>query len=126
MQKAHLWITFPTTNGEICETQHLWQQVYTFPAAIGVPDCTHVRISKPVQFGDEYINRKGFTSINVQATCNAQETFTSVDVQWPGSTHDNRIWKRSDICAQICRYTQRSLLLAEEGYGVEPCLMTRV
>nr|CAI5837955.1 unnamed protein product [Callosobruchus analis] len=39
----------------------------------------HVRISKPAQFGDEYINRKGFASINVQA----QEKFTSVDVQWP-------------------------------------------
>nr|CAI5845954.1 unnamed protein product [Callosobruchus analis] len=29
------------------------------------------------------MNGEGFASINVQATCNAQEKFTSVDVQWP-------------------------------------------
>nr|CAI5828224.1 unnamed protein product [Callosobruchus analis] len=40
-------------------------------------------ISKPAQFEDEYINRKSFASINVLATFNAQEKFTSVDVQWP-------------------------------------------
>nr|CAI5833961.1 unnamed protein product [Callosobruchus analis] len=114
----------PSTKDEIREAQHLWQHVYTFPAATGVLDCTHVRISKLAQFEDEYINRKGFTSINVQATCKAQETFTSVDVQWPGSTHGNRIWKRSDVCAITRRNKQRALLLADEGYGVEPCLMT--
>nr|CAI5823805.1 unnamed protein product [Callosobruchus analis] len=62
---------------------HLWQQVYTFSAAIGVLDCTHVPISKPDQFGDKCINRKCFARINVQATCNTQQKFTSVDVQWP-------------------------------------------
>nr|CAI5839259.1 unnamed protein product [Callosobruchus analis] len=103
LQKAHLWIKFPYTNDEIREAQHLWQHVYTFPAAIGVLDCTHVRISKPAQFGGEYINRKSFASVNVQATCNAQEKFTGVNVQWPGSTHDSRIWKRSDIYALMRR-----------------------
>nr|CAI5851609.1 unnamed protein product [Callosobruchus analis] len=83
LQKAHLWIKFLSTNDEIREAQHLWQQVYMFPAAIGVVDCTHGRISKPGQFGDEYINMKGIASINVQATCSAQEKFTNVDVQWP-------------------------------------------
>jgi hypothetical protein len=56
-----------------------------------------VRIPKFSAFGDEYINRKGFPSINVQATCNAREIFTSVDCQWPGSVHDNRIFKNSSI-----------------------------
>nr|CAI5864600.1 unnamed protein product [Callosobruchus analis] len=59
LQKAHHWINFPSTSDEIREVQHLWQQVYTSSAAIGVLDCTHVRISKPPQFGGEYINRKG-------------------------------------------------------------------
>nr|CAI5839659.1 unnamed protein product [Callosobruchus analis] len=77
LQKAHLWIKFPSTNDEI-RAQHLWQQIYTFSAVIGVLDCTHVRISKPVQFGDAYINKKCLASIKVQATCNVLETFTSV------------------------------------------------
>lgn len=28
-------------------------------------DCTHIKIRKLTNFGDEYINRKGFVSINV-------------------------------------------------------------
>ncbi|XP_030762163.1 putative nuclease HARBI1 [Sitophilus oryzae] len=124
LQKANLWIKFPSSIEEIREAQRLGQQVYSFPSAIGDMDCTHVRIPKPSEFGDEYINRKGFASIDVQATCDAQDKFTSVDVQWPGSTHESRIWKRSNICAVLRCNTQRALLLADEGYGIEPCLMT--
>nr|CAH7750834.1 unnamed protein product [Callosobruchus chinensis] len=35
----------------------------------------------------------GYHSINVQATCNADEWFTSVDASWPGSVHDSRIFE---------------------------------
>nr|CAH7714657.1 unnamed protein product [Callosobruchus chinensis] len=46
---------------------------------MGVIDCTHIKIKKKTPLlGDEYINRKGYHSINVQATCNADEWFTSV------------------------------------------------
>nr|CAH7734830.1 unnamed protein product [Callosobruchus chinensis] len=46
----------------------------------------------------EYIDRKGYHSINVQATCKADEWVTSVDASWPGSVHDSRIWSNSEIC----------------------------
>ncbi|CAH2011546.1 unnamed protein product [Acanthoscelides obtectus] len=65
--------------------------------AIGAIDCTHIPILNPFIHADEYVNRKNFASINVQATCNSNEEFTSVDVSWPGSVHDSRIWKNSDI-----------------------------
>nr|CAH7723213.1 unnamed protein product [Callosobruchus chinensis] len=45
-------------------------------------------------------------------------------VQWLGPTHDNRIWNRSNICAVLRYNTQTALLLADEGYGLEPCFMT--
>lgn len=47
-----------------------------------------------------------------------------LDVQWPSSTQDSRIWKTSEICVVMRRNTQRALLLADEGYGIEPSLMT--
>ncbi|CAH2003249.1 unnamed protein product [Acanthoscelides obtectus] len=43
----------------------------------------------------EYINRKGKPTLNVQATCDSREMLTSVDVSWPGSLHDSRIWRNS-------------------------------
>lgn len=121
MAKSNLWNKFPSSAEEIREAKQLWQEKYNFPSAIGALDCTHVRIPKPLDYGDEYINRKGFASLNVQATCDALDRFTSVDVQWPGSTHDSRIWKNSNICSVMRRITQNAVLLADEGYGIEPC-----
>lgn len=36
---------------------------------------------KPSEFGDECVNRKGETTINVQMTCDTYEKITSVDAQ---------------------------------------------
>jgi hypothetical protein len=44
----------------------------------------HVRILKPSTHGNDYVNRKAIASLNVQATCNAKEIFTSIDAWWPG------------------------------------------
>lgn len=92
------WLTFPTTPDVIQNEKERWFEKFKFPCCVGALDCTHVRIEKPGgAFGDEFINRKGFASINVQATCNADFEFTSVDCSWPGSVHDNRVFKNSDI-----------------------------
>lgn len=40
-------------------------------------------------FLEEAFARAGFAGLNVWATCNAIEEFTSVDVSWPGSVYDN-------------------------------------
>ncbi|XP_063904806.1 putative nuclease HARBI1 [Zophobas morio] len=100
-----------------------WQNVNHFPGVIGVIDCTHIRIEKPGRHGDEYINRKGWPSINVQATCNAQEMFTSVDASWPGSVHDTRVWKNSTIREVVQKFPNASLL-GDQGYGLELSLLT--
>lgn len=124
IQKASLWIQFPSSPQKIRNAKQLWQDRFRFPTAIGALDCTHVRIQKPgPPHGDEYINRKGFPSINVQATCNAREIFTSVDASWPGSVHDSRIWKNS-LARQAISNSVNCVLLADSGYGIEPWLMT--
>lgn len=117
------WIKFPTTNRERTEAKELWQTKYRFPTAIGAVDCTHIGILKPRLHGDEYINRKGKPTLNVQATCDAKEMFTSVDVSWPGSVHDSRIWRNSQICLEL-RNKDNAVLLGDNGYGIESCLMT--
>lgn len=121
--QANQWIKFPTSNNEIIEAKLLWQSKFRFPTAIGVLDCTHVGIQKPNRHGDEYINRKGNPTLNVQATCDASERFTSVDVSWPGSVHDSRIWKNSHVRGVLANRAN-VVLLADSGYGIEPCLMT--
>ena len=94
--KAAIWIKFLQTDLEIDAAKQEFQNKYNFPAAIEPLDCTHVKINKQKNVGDGNINRKGYASIYVQATCNAKEVLTSVDVSWRSSLHDYRIWKASD------------------------------
>ncbi|CAH2012330.1 unnamed protein product, partial [Acanthoscelides obtectus] len=66
-----------------------WLTRFSFPTAIGVIDCTHIRLDgKPAQFGDGFVNRKDVASINVQVTCDENSAITSIDASWPGSVHD--------------------------------------
>lgn len=122
VEKVDLWIKFPRNQREIEESQQVWQRSKAFPLAIGALDCTHIKISKPKIHGDEYVNRKGVPSINVQATCDGAERFTSVDIRWPGSVHDSRIWRNS-ATYRVMRATENAVLLADEGYGLAPWLM---
>ncbi|CAH1977841.1 unnamed protein product [Acanthoscelides obtectus] len=115
------WIKFPTTNHELMEAKRIWQSMYKFPTAIGVNDCTHIGILRPNRHG--YINRKEKPTLNVQATCDAREMFTSVDVSWPGSVHDFRIWRNSQTRSQLIDKAN-VVILGDDGYGIEPCLMT--
>ena len=58
---------------------------------IGAIDEIQVKIRCPSKKLDgvsnprEYFSRKGFYSVNVQATCDADRRFTDFDIRWPGS-----------------------------------------
>lgn len=124
VSKGNNWIKFPKSDEDIKIAQAKWTSKYKFPLAIGAIDCTHVRINKPSSHSDEYINRKGYYSMNVQATCDAEELFTSVEVSWPGSVHDSRILKNSNIFRTMDKATNEALLLGDNGYGLSVWLMT--
>ncbi|CAH1962759.1 unnamed protein product [Acanthoscelides obtectus] len=124
VQKSNIWIRFPTSCEDLHNAKNKWQEKFNFPSAIGAIDCTHIPILKPFIHADEYVNRKNFARINVQATCNSNEEFTSVDVSWPGSVHNSWIWKNSDIYNVIKWNRARAVLLRDCGYGIAPWLMT--
>nr|CAI5833680.1 unnamed protein product [Callosobruchus analis] len=111
--KAHQWIKFSSDLEGMEEARSKWSNRFQILTVIGALDCTHVQIEKPSDFGDESINRKGFSNINVQVTCDASEVITSVDAQWPGSVHDSRIWKRNSIYETIARFRGNFCLLRE-------------
>jgi energy-converting hydrogenase Eha subunit A len=44
VEKAPLWIKFPSTEEEFEAAKADWQVSYKFPCAIGALDCTHVPV----------------------------------------------------------------------------------
>lgn len=123
-EKSHHWIKFPSTAVDLNDAREEWSARFRIPTAIGALDCTHIEIKTPNNFKDEYVNRKGKITINVQGTCDAAEKFTSIDAQWPGSVQDSRIWRQSIIQETLRQYDGTYCLIGDSGYGISPWLMT--
>lgn len=67
----------PSTLVEIQQTKFGFYKMHKFPQVIGVIDCTHIRIQFPCQdIGEQYRNRKGYFSFNVQVVCNSNLEIT--------------------------------------------------
>jgi len=66
------FIRFPSTRAERDEIKQGLFRVGGFPCAIGCIDGTHVRITAPRENEPDYVNRKGYHSINIQAICDNQ------------------------------------------------------
>lgn len=91
------FIKFPLTLEETRVKRREFEELYGFPGAIGVIDCTHVRIIAPGEFEAEYVNRKGQHSINVQVVCDSHGRILHQSANWPGSVHDARILRESAL-----------------------------
>ena len=68
--KQPLFIKWPSTNDECTTIKNEFYHRGGFPCVIACVDGTHVRLRAPSQHENNYVNRKGFHSINVQGVCN--------------------------------------------------------
>jgi hypothetical protein len=68
---------------------------------IGLIDGCHIPISTPKTDPENYVNRKGFHSVLLQAVCDDKLLFTDLYVGWPGSVHDARVFRRSPLAANL-------------------------
>lgn len=120
-------IKFPTTLREINENKQLFMERFQFPGVLGAIDCTHVAILKPTEEEHNFVNRKGFHSLNVQIICDANLTIININPNFPGSSHDAFIWRQSNIRDHLLREynngLRRTWLIGDSGYPLEPILM---
>ncbi|CAM5088703.1 unnamed protein product [Eretmochelys imbricata] len=76
-------------------------------AAVGFPNCcgaidgTHIPVLAPEHQAGEYINRKGYFSIVLQALVDHKGHFTNINVGWPGKVHDARIFRNSGLFQKL-------------------------
>ncbi|XP_050314811.1 putative nuclease HARBI1 [Anthonomus grandis grandis] len=95
-----------------------------FPNNIGAIDGSHVKIDKPVNDPDSYINRKGYYSIQVQAVCNHQRKIIDCFIGYPGSVHDSRVYRNSPLKNTLEQKYLRYFILGDSGHPLKPNLLT--
>ncbi|XP_065933899.1 putative nuclease HARBI1 [Magallana gigas] len=83
---------------EISGIKNNFHKLAGFPGVIGCVDGTMIKIVSPSENEADYLCRKGFYALNVQMTCDPQFRVLDVVAKWPGSVHDARIFRESNLC----------------------------
>lgn len=120
-------IRWPKGN-KVKEVVDAYQELSGFPGVIGAIDGSHIPIPTPTEFPENYINRKQFPSIVLQAVCESNLKFTDVFCGWPGSVHDSRIMKNSPFMEKVQNdYNQtfpaNTHLIGDSAYALTSWMM---
>ena len=93
-----IWKVIPRIAGLMNDFIHLprgdeerrnFQEFYELteiPGVVGALDCTHVKVNVGKEREGCFLNRKGYTSNNIQAVCDARYMFVSLYAFRPGCT----------------------------------------
>ena len=68
---------------------------YGFPQAFGCIDGTHIENMQPTENPHDYFSYKQKYTINPQSVCDWKGVFIDVEVKWPGSVCDGRVFGNS-------------------------------
>ena len=74
---------------------------YSYPQAIGAIDGSHIAITPPADGYADYICRKQFPSIVLQAVIDPNYIFRDIYCNTPGSAHDAAVFHRSPLAALL-------------------------
>ncbi|CAH2084225.1 unnamed protein product [Euphydryas editha] len=125
-KRASRFIQWPTGDGAI-EVMRGFERASGFPKTIGAIDGTHIRINAPKQNPVDYINRKGFHSIQLQLVCNHKALITHCHAGNPGSVHDQRVFRLSEVADYLNddnAFPEDSHILGDSAYEIHQHLLT--
>uniref|UniRef100_UPI00398F1FAD putative nuclease HARBI1 n=1 Tax=Pristiophorus japonicus TaxID=55135 RepID=UPI00398F1FAD len=118
-------ISFSMTREHQLERQTGFMHIACLPRVQGVIDCIHVALTAPHQAAEQFRNRKGFLSLNVQLDCDHNCKILQVDAQYPGSTHDSFILHQSGVPSVFTGPNEHcGWLLGDKGQALSTWLMT--
>lgn len=113
------------TGQELLTQVNRFSQRNGFPGIVGALDGTHIEIRKPRNHAASYINRKQFYSLQLQAVCDCEMLFTHVFTGYPGSCHDARVCRNSDLWnngLHMCGLVNH--IIADAAYPLRKWLVT--
>lgn len=111
-------IQWPSVADQDLTTQYYLNQK-GMPGVIGMIDGTHIKIDKPHSNPIPYYNRKKYFSIVLQGISDHKKKFTDIFIGFPGSCHDARIFRDSDVREKLRDLRGDRWILGDSAY---PCL----
>ena len=75
----------------------MFEKKWGFPQCVGAVDGSHIPIITPTEFHTDYFNRKGWHSVILQGVVDPCYRFWDINVGWPGSVHDARVFTNTDL-----------------------------
>jgi hypothetical protein len=90
-----------------------------FRHCVGIIDGTLIVLeNKPVKYHECYYSCKSCYALNVMIVCDDQRRITYYYAGWPGSSHDNRVWRNSKLFLNRCKYfSHLEYLLGDSTYS---------
>lgn len=90
-------------------------------------DGSHIQILKPKENPNSYCNRKSYHSVLLQGVCDNRKLFLDVYAGEPGSIHDMRLFRKSDLYSRITNgsvvFSEDSHLIGDLAYKLSPYLL---
>jgi hypothetical protein len=122
---------------ELGEIIKAYREKWGFPLCCGAIDGTHIPIVAPTENQADYVNRKKYDSIVMQAVVDSGYLFRDFVVGWPGSVHDAHVLSNSklyqlgmegrlfdaNVSEQINGTTVKPLILGDAAYPLLSWLM---
>jgi hypothetical protein len=126
------YIKFPGPNERVKVATGFYEMITkrypnakAFPRVIGCVDGTQIQmLAKGLNHRENFRNRKGVVSLNVQAICDHELNFTNLVCRWQGSAHDARVFKNCSLYGPFERGEIDGWLLGDSGYFNAPYLLT--
>ncbi|KAG3187061.1 hypothetical protein C6341_g3543 [Phytophthora cactorum] len=92
------WIAFPETRAELLKLSTAFEESRRLPGCVAAIDGCHIPITQPaVPKSHKFYKRKGFYSLNMSTAVDNRRRFLCVDICWPGSVGDNRVFNNSAL-----------------------------
>jgi hypothetical protein len=94
------------------------------PGVVGAIDGTHIPVPAPTsEHRASFINRKGFSSIQLQVVCDSNLKLLDTYTGWPGSVHDARVYRNSPISEVIERLGENYHVLGDSAYPLTASML---
>ena len=114
------YIKWPTA-AEKRDRSEDFEDYCIFSGTVGAHDDTHIPIKAPTENSQAYVNRKAFHSVVLQGVCDMNLLFHHAYTGWPGSTHDARVLRNSQLFKESDHmFSPGEFLLGDGAYTLQP------